>query len=550
MFGPGTVVEGVRGDLSHPAAIVVTGGTATLDGATVNSTLGGAGLHVTGTNSFAVVRGATQLFDNAGAGIRLDAGGTVTVDGDNVQIYDNAEGVLASGSGSHATIYGALIRNNAGPGVRATAGGRVDLLRLPAGGGGTTSFTSSSAQAIRLDNNAGGLYATGTGKQPGGVISTEQAFNCVQEPCPPGPLGQNSLTNNNAGDAYDVSALMGARVRATYNYWGTNLIGLVQVQADDPKMVQIDPILELPPSGSSAASRAGGSAQEAAGTLAGRGRVRDDVQSLLTEADAFVQRGDSVTAGERLLAAWGMCASDDDRLAVSEAAGRTLAAVQPAALVAWAEQGAAGGATRPWARRALAHLLAGQGRYAEAASVAEALSAEGGTGEAAEWHRARGFALRVEIAVATRDSTAALSALASLAEVDPEGAADAAVPVAVAFPNQDVTLALGSGGLAARGGSRSTASSSAAEARSSVALTVGPNPASGTVRVTLWPGAATSARVEVFDALGRRVAVLHDGPAGTSVVASFDAAAWPAGLYVVRAIAGSTALARSVTVAH
>lgn len=49
------------------------------------------------------------------------------------------------------------------------------------------------------------------------------------------------------------------------------------------------------------------------------------------------------------------------------------------------------------------------------------------------------------------------------------------------------------------------------------------------------------------DALGRRVAALHDGPAGGSVGASLDGAGQPAGVYVVRATSGTqTATARLV----
>ena len=45
-----------------------------------------------------------------------------------------------------------------------------------------------------------------------------------------------------------------------------------------------------------------------------------------------------------------------------------------------------------------------------------------------------------------------------------------------------------------------------------VALAAAPNPTSDPVTVAPTTAVAGPARVEAFDALGRRVAVLHDGP--------------------------------------
>lgn len=72
-------------------------------------------------------------------------------------------------------------------------------------------------------------------------------------------------------------------------------------------------------------------------------------------------------------------------------------------------------------------------------------------------------------------------------------------------------------------------------------LAVAPNPtasgAAATVRFEL--AAPADVRVEVFDGLGRRVAVLHDGPLGAGPHAmAARSEGWPAGLYVVRALAG------------
>lgn len=81
-------------------------------------------------------------------------------------------------------------------------------------------------------------------------------------------------------------------------------------------------------------------------------------------------------------------------------------------------------------------------------------------------------------------------------------------------------------------------------------LSVSPSPvaALGTVRLTLEAPALT-ATASVLDALGRRVAVLHDGPlaAGPHDFA-FDASALTPGAYVVRFVTDGSAASRVVTV--
>ena len=76
-----------------------------------------------------------------------------------------------------------------------------------------------------------------------------------------------------------------------------------------------------------------------------------------------------------------------------------------------------------------------------------------------------------------------------------------------------------------------------------------PNPFSGVARFTLAVREAQAVRVEAFDALGRRVAVLHDGPldAGDAHALAFDGAGLPAGLYVVRAVGERFHATRTVT---
>lgn len=69
-----------------------------------------------------------------------------------------------------------------------------------------------------------------------------------------------------------------------------------------------------------------------------------------------------------------------------------------------------------------------------------------------------------------------------------------------------------------------------------------PNPAAGLARVSLSTDAATQVRVAVYDALGREVAVLHDGTvdAGTREL-TLDGTSLSPGTYVVRAASGAEA---------
>ena len=97
-----------------------------------------------------------------------------------------------------------------------------------------------------------------------------------------------------------------------------------------------------------------------------------------------------------------------------------------------------------------------------------------------------------------------------------------------------------------------TADEGGAEGEAGFSLaSVFPNPTSGraTVRYTLSEGA--DVRLDAYDVLGRRVATLAAGPqAAGPHEATFDAAALPAGVYVLRLTAGSEATTVRVTVAR
>ena len=80
---------------------------------------------------------------------------------------------------------------------------------------------------------------------------------------------------------------------------------------------------------------------------------------------------------------------------------------------------------------------------------------------------------------------------------------------------------------------------------------VAPNPTAGRALVTYRTAAAGPVRLSVLDVLGREVALLADGPAPAGAhAAALDAAALPAGLYLLRLHADGASLVMRFTVAR
>jgi hypothetical protein len=75
-----------------------------------------------------------------------------------------------------------------------------------------------------------------------------------------------------------------------------------------------------------------------------------------------------------------------------------------------------------------------------------------------------------------------------------------------------------------------------------------PNPSAGEARVRLEVAVTQAVRVAVYDARGREVALLHDGPlaAGRAHAFALDGADLPAGVYVVRVVGEAFSDARTV----
>jgi hypothetical protein len=161
-------------------------------------------------------------------------------------------------------------------------------------------------------------------------------------------------------------------------------------------------------------------------------------------------------------------------------------------------------AQSPSVRRGLrlveAHLEAGAGRYAKAATLVGAVAEE------------------------------------AAAEGDPEsGLADALYDLASVYAERAGGAARGTGATAGPQASADAAPTEAALA----ALSVFPNPFSRGTTVALKLTRASEASVRVYDVLGRAVAVLHEGRLdGGRHALRFDGAGLPAGVYLVRVEVG------------
>ncbi|MEM1055341.1 MAG: T9SS type A sorting domain-containing protein [Bacteroidota bacterium] len=95
----------------------------------------------------------------------------------------------------------------------------------------------------------------------------------------------------------------------------------------------------------------------------------------------------------------------------------------------------------------------------------------------------------------------------------------------------------------------STSSETPAEMPGLQLATPYPNPSAGIVHLSADVPEAAEAHVEVFNALGQRVAVLHEGPVAAGEAEwTWDATEHPAGVYIVRLTAGGAVRAQTVTV--
>ena len=554
-LGAGTIVTGTN--TPHGAVRAEGGASVTLDGAIVENNTGGPGVVAAGGSPSAArvtVAGSSKIYGHASAaGVLAENGGFVDIIGDGVEIYNSARGVEARTGGARVLVTAGKIRNNTGgPGVRAGAGGTVDLWAgYGDGGGGSSDANASTIDPIEVRNNVGGLYAEasaggfGNGSG-GGVITTASNAVCVKEPCPYTVTGQNSFKANRGTTTdtqYDMVAQTGSLVDATENFWDTQNASEVEFPASDAPRISYLPILTQDPAGSSA-TRSGTAGRRTSGEPAGGALDGPDFSGValaVATADRLRLGNGPEEAAAALVAAHRSATTDDERALVAAGAARLLRDTPDGTLWTWAQAAAElPGTDRPWARRALAEAWLARERTGDAAQAAQALADQDGAAwaesETAASHRVAGLTLVLRAAILDRDRTAAEQALGALAEVDADEAAVLAVMAAAALGDIETAP------------KRSEAPMAAASA-ASASLDVWPNPSAGALTVRVHD-ATGQTEVALFDALGRHVATLHDGAADGPLALPFDGSALAPGVYVVRVRSETGIAARSVTVAR
>ncbi len=522
-------------------AVVITGGSAIASGGTVpasgqvvsNGTVYPTnGVQVAGTSGRLTITGGSSIVSHGGVGVLATGGGFASVAGLSEVRFNDFGGVRATGYQSSIGVLGlAQVDGNFGAGVRADQQGFVTIRTA----GGTQSNTSAS-------NNRGGLYS-----RSGGGISGEQCDGTGN------PTRPNEFENNVQSVYYDATAFGASVVSARYAFWGTGRTTLV-TDKDTPSTLSLYPLVptaNTPQPGCPVLGgefRAGSTSGTAAVALAGedaaphaaRGQVSDAVVLLAAQAREAAWAGNTDAAFAMLAAARVAIATDDDREAVFEATTDLLAEMQPADVMLTLEADAAApSADAAWAQRALAVAYATGGRAVDAEALAVTLIAGG---DAA--HAAFGHGLLVRLAANAGDEAGAIARLTDFAaaatEDDAEALGSAVALVAATFPEMDLSGVLGGsagrGAVAGQGAAdaAATAGKDGPAVAATSTLDVFPNPAASgqaTLRVTL-AAASAHAVATVYDALGRRVAVLHDGALAAGPHA-FTLGALAPGVYVV-----------------
>ena len=570
-----------------PAAEVIVSG-ATFQGNTGPTADAAGGVYAYGAYARLTVTGESVIQDFDGTGVLADAGAHVTLTGGSIVRRNGRNGGFAYFPGTLLTISGesvvetsgwtgvwaeygatirvegnALIRSNALGGLVATGQGsrvNVGLARIWSNPGGPGVETRDGARSLfdratltsfaDVTSNGGGLSAL-----TGGNVD---AGRCGFGGCPVRP---HNIVGNAPG-GFDARSMGGSVLFAEGDYWGPNRTlpkDLVLV-ADKSSLLDVDPLSTVPSSldGGDAPGRPAppsspaGRAAPAPGSAPGEESSVEAPSPTAVAVDAAFRAladGDTTAAFEHVAGALAVAATADDRrLAFGSAAG-FLFDGQPAALVAWLEgRAAAGGAGRPWALRAIAVAHAGGDEPVEAAAVAQALAAEYTGGE----HALYGLALLVRLAVEAGDEAGALDALGTLAASFPDAdeTARAMAAVAITFPDADV-------GGALTGRPATSALAKVQGASEAFDVTVRPNPVSSSAVVTVSLNEEATVTATVYDALGRTVAVIADGPrpAGAHDL-PLDGSALAPGVYVVHvavwpAVGGPAHVAvRRVTVAR
>jgi hypothetical protein len=342
--------------------------------------------------------------------------------------------------------------------------------------------------------------------------------------------------NNLNGVYFDGRSRNGSALYAQGNDWDVDFASL-ELEKDGSSVLVVCPVVGDTAPCRSAGRRAGG----------GTHRGAEDVLALVDEAERAHLDGDMAAfeiAADAVVATLAASATEDERRAAFEATTRLFAWAQPAGpLASLAALAGQEGEARPWALRALGVGHAFSDALAEAGAVADTLA----SGYAGSEHAQFGLRLAVRVAVLEEDEAGALAALDALVSLFPEAEEipELASLVQAMFPAAGVT------GTLNRRLAPTSAGAPAASAAPGSLLGVGaaqPNPASASASVPFELTAEATVEAVLYDALGRRVAVLASGRYGVGRhTVALDGAALPAGVYVVyvtaRTGAGNAAVA-------
>ena len=132
-----------------------------------------------------------------------------------------------------------------------------------------------------------------------------------------------------------------------------------------------------------------------------------------------------------------------------------------------------------------------------------------------------------------------------------DGVADVVIPNAVTSQGRLLIVAVGNTFFDVNDAPFAVTLGTASEARAAGERglsAVSPNPVSGRATLSLRTSSAGPVTVAVYDALGREVARVHDGPVGTDETFTVDVSRLPAGVYVVRASGADVQSTRRFTV--
>ena len=528
--------SGGTGEDEIPGALSVYAGVVELDRSTVSGNTTD-GVFVSGSGSevnlYGDVTRRTSIQNNAGYGVVVADEGLARLSTQSLVTANAAGGGYVTGKGAVLALDAAEVSSNDGPGATAAALGEVQTVDMPS----------------LIGFNRGGLNAVS-----GGAIF---AGTCSTSGCEHDPNQFPDNYNSTFPSTYDARSVLGSVLLAEGNTWGDveTADSLVLVQ-DASSYLSVEPV--IPAFGlRSAPSRLTadrvGEAEIGPDDGPGGAAQRLEAAPLFALASRHLAAGDTLAAGQAVRDALAEAQSGAERRATFEAAARLFALVRPPALVAAVEGVAAAppdtASAHPWALRALAVARAEEGRWTEAQAAAATLAAL----YAGTEHGVAGMASLVSLAVEQDDEDGAVGALTSLAAAHPEAEATARAGalVAAAFPHADVGGAFRSGrsaGLTTAGKAGVAGVTAAGSAPESVAVgAVRPNPTAGTAAVALSLPRVATVEAVVYDALGRRVAVLASGEQAPGV-RDLVVPPLPAGIYLVRVVVREVGAAPMVDV--